>query len=66
MTAIHIASDGTEPFTYLMPSVELTGIRLLDADLTPSSTCSTPYVTLRTSQVAGRSMRSETRKEPCT
>jgi hypothetical protein len=34
VTVIHIADDETEPFTYLMPSVELTGLPLLDADIT--------------------------------
>jgi len=36
VTLIHIADDETEPFTYLMPSVELTGLPLLDADITPA------------------------------
>ena len=35
MTVIHIADDETEPFTFLMPSVELTGLSLLDADVSP-------------------------------
>lgn len=35
MTVIHIASHETEPFTFLMPSVRLTGIWLPDADVTP-------------------------------
>jgi hypothetical protein len=35
VTVIHIASHETEPFTFLMPSVRLTGIWLPDADVTP-------------------------------
>ena len=35
MTLTHIADDKTELLTYLMPSVEFTGLPLLDADVTP-------------------------------
>jgi hypothetical protein len=35
VTVIHIAGHDTEPFTYLMPSVELTGLPLLDGEITP-------------------------------
>jgi hypothetical protein len=35
VTVIHIADHETEPFTFLMPSVRLTGIWLPDADVTP-------------------------------
>jgi len=34
VTVIHIADHDTEPFTYLMPSVELNGLPLPDAEVT--------------------------------